>query len=128
MLWKSDGVLMKTPSTYKLNIEDMDNDSYRSVVNATLIDSVIAKGMLKASFSFDLATEQEAEDLMAETWKNPMNVTIKAPILGGKTISAEFRCSKRTVEMIKTDKEENSTKTKWKCSFNLVQKKKVAGQ
>lgn len=28
MLWKVDGVVQKTPSTYKDNIEDTDNDSF----------------------------------------------------------------------------------------------------
>lgn len=128
MVWKSDGKTQKSPSSFDLDIEDIDCDSYRSTVTASLIDKVLAKGLVKASFSFDLCTESEAEELMAETWKNPMNLEIKCPILGGNTLSAQFRCSKRKCTMIKTDKDENSNGTRWKVSFSVSQKKKVAGQ
>jgi hypothetical protein len=128
MVWKSDGILQKSPSTFKTNIEDIDCDSYRSKVNATLVDKVIATGLVKASFTFDFLTEKEAEALMTETWKNPMNLEIKCPILGGAILTAPFRCSKRECEMIKTDNVENSEATRWKVSFSVTQKKKVRGQ
>lgn len=128
MIWKSDGVGQKSPSSFNLSIEDQDVNSYRSKVNNTLNDRVIAKGMVKADFSYDMLTEQEAEDIMAETWKNPMNLEIKCPILGGKTLVAPFRCSKRKVEMIKTEQDMQTDKTMWKCSFSVSQKKKVKGQ
>lgn len=128
MVWKSDGKTMKSPSTFSINIEDIDLDSYRSTANASLIDKVIAKGLTKASFAWTYLSEEEAETLIAETWKNPMNLEIKCPILGGKTLTAPFRCSKRQVDMISTDSDEQSTKTKWKVSFSVTQKKKVSGQ
>ena len=57
MLWKVDGVVQKTPSTYKDNIEDTDNDSYTSKVTGALIDNPIAIGMLKLEMSWDYLTE-----------------------------------------------------------------------
>ena len=45
MLWKVDGVTQKSPSTYKDNIEDTDNDSYTSATTGELIDNPIAVGM-----------------------------------------------------------------------------------
>lgn len=128
MVWKSDGIVQKSPSSFSLDIEDIDCDSYRSTITASLIDKVLAKGLVKASFSFDLCSEAEAEALMNETWKNPMNLELKCPILGGKILSATFRCSKRKCEMIRTTPDEQSTETKWKVSFNVSQKKKVSGQ
>lgn len=128
MVWKCNGVVQKSPSSFKLNLDDIDLDSYRSTVNASLIDKTLAKGMVKCSFSFDYLTEQEAEQLMALTWENPMQLEIKCPILGGKTLSANFRCAKRSVDMISTDEVEQSTKTKWKVSFTCSQKTKVSGQ
>lgn len=47
MLWKLNGKTMKTPSTYKDNIEDLDNDSYTSKVTGALIDNVVAKRNVK---------------------------------------------------------------------------------
>lgn len=128
MVWKFNGETQKSPSSFKINIDDIDIDSYRSTSNASLIDKTLAKGMLKCSFSFDYLTEEEAENLMSLTWINPMPLTIKCPILGGKIISADFRCAKRTCDMISTDDVEESIKTKWKVSFTCSQKKKVDGQ
>lgn len=126
MVWRSDGEVQKSPSSFKLDIEDIDCDSYRSPVTASLIDRVLAKGLVKASFSYDLCSEEEAEQIMAETFKNPMNLDIKCPILGGNILSAQFRCSKRSVEMIDTDDVNN--KTRWKISFSISQKAKIRGQ
>lgn len=128
MVWKYNGEVQKSPSSFKLNIDDIDVDSYRSTVNASLIDKTLAKGMIKCSFSFDYLTEEEAEHIMALTWNNPMPLEIKCPILGGKVLSADFRCAKRSVDMISTDEKEQSSKTKWKVSFTCSQKKKVSGQ
>lgn len=128
MVWKYNGETQKSPSSFKLNIDDIDVDSYRSPVNASLIDRTLAKGMVKISFSFDYLTEEEAEQLMALTWNNPMPLEIKCPILGGKTLVGNFRCAKRSCDMISTDDEEQSTKTRWKVSFTCSQKEKVSGQ
>lgn len=128
MVWKYNGVTQKSPSSFSINIDDIDIDSYRSTINASLIDKTLAKGMLKCSFSFDYLTEQEAEELIALTWNNPMPLEIKCPILGGKTLKADFRCAKRTCDMISTDGETESEKTKWKVSFTCSQKTKVRGQ
>lgn len=128
MVWKFNGTLQKSPSSFKIDIEDIDLDSYRSQSNASLIDKTLAKGLVKCSFSFDYLTEQEAEDLIELTWINPMPLTIKCPILGNKTLTADFRCAKRSCEMISTDQEESSEKTRWRVSFTCSQKKKVSGQ
>jgi hypothetical protein len=128
MVWKSDGRLQKSPSKFTLSIEDTDLDSYRSKVTSALIDNVIAQGMVGARFAYDAVTEEEANALMAETWKNPMNLEIKCPILGGRTLTAPFRCSKRQVDMIQTDGEGNNIKPYWQVSFSVAQKRKVRGQ
>jgi len=128
MVWKSDGEIQKSPTGFSLDIEDLDLDSYRSTVNASLIDKLLAKGLVKASFTFAYCTEEEAEHLMNETFKNPMNLDIKCPILGGKILTAQFRCAKRKCEMISTEKAEDTNETKWKISFSVSQKKKKKGQ
>ena len=128
MVLKCNGDLMKSPSSFSLQIDDIDIDSYRSKVTAELIDKSLAKGMIGLSVSWDYLTEEEAEQIMAYTWINPMPMVIKCPILGGKTLEANFRCAKRKCDMISTDDVENSTKTKWKVSFTASQKQKVSGQ
>lgn len=79
MLWKLNGKVMKTPSTYDDDIEDTDKDSYSSTDDGSLIDNPIAVGMLKCNMSWDFLTESEAEELLQATYQNPMIVTIKAP-------------------------------------------------
>lgn len=79
MLWKLNGKLMKTPSSYDDDIEDVDNESYTSVVDGSLIDNPVAVGMLKCNMTWDYLTEEEAEELCQATYQNPMLITIKAP-------------------------------------------------
>lgn len=123
MLWKVDGVTQKSPSTYKDNIEDTDNDSYTSKVTGALIDNPIAVGMLKLEMTFDCVTEEEAEQLLQLTYRNPLVITIKCPsVKGGMLENAKFRVSKRTSEMHLTGEDEDTSKSLWKVSFNLMQK------
>lgn len=122
MLWKLNGKLMKTPSSYKDNIEDLDNNSYTSKVTGALIDNPIAIGMLKLEMTWDYCTEEEAEELLQASYQNPMIVTVKCPSVKGGMITAPFRVSKRTSEMHLTGNDEDTSKSKWKVSFNLMQK------
>lgn len=122
--WKIGNKEMKNPSTYKISLEDLDNDSYRSKVTGALIDTVVAKRMHKVSLSYDHLTEQEAEEIMYAINPNPVVVTMKSPCFQGGTITAQFRVSKIEMTMFKDD-----DKAEWaELSFSLVQKKKVSGQ
>ena len=128
MLWKLNGKTMKTPSTYKDDIEDLDNDSYTSKVTGALIDNVIVQGMLKLEMAWDYCTEEEAEELLQATYQNPMIITVKCPSVKGGIITAPFRVSKRTSEICLTGNDEDASKSRWKVSFNLVQKSVVSSQ
>lgn len=128
MVLKFKDTVMPSPSSFSLQIDDVDLDSYRSTDTASLIDKTLAKGLIGLSVGWDYLTEEESEEIMEYTWENPMPLTIKAPILGKRTITANFRCAKRKCEMISTDEEEESTETRWKISFTASQKEKVDGQ
>nr|DAV86844.1 MAG TPA: hypothetical protein [Caudoviricetes sp.]DAW04256.1 MAG TPA: hypothetical protein [Caudoviricetes sp.] len=118
-----------TPSTYSADIEDVDNDSYTSKKTGALIDTPIAIGMLKLSMAWDLNSEEEAEKLIQKTYKNPMILDVKVPVVnGGFLKGAKFRVSKRKVEMIDTELDTSTSKTRWKCSFNLMQKELTDAQ
>ena len=128
MLWREHGKTenLPTPSTYSADIEDTDKDSYSSAVDGSLIDNPIA---VKLSMSWDFNTEEEAEQLIQKTYKNPFTLDVKVPVVdGGFLENAKFRVSKRKVEMISTEKETSTSKTKWKCSFNLMQKELTEAQ
>ena len=131
MLWREHGKTenLPTPSTYSADIEDTDKDSYSSVVDGSLIDNPIAVGLLKLSMSWDFNTEEEAEQLIQKTYKNPFILDVKIPVVDGGFIeNAKFRVSKRKVDMIKTEKGTSTSETKWKCSFNLMQKELTEAQ
>ena len=131
MLWKEHGNTedLPTPSTYSADIEDTDKDSYSSIVDGSLIDNPIAVGLLKLSMSWDFNSEEEAENLIQKTYKNPLILDVKIPVVeGGFLENAKFRVSKRKVEMISTEQEKSTSKTKWKCSFNLMQKELTEAQ
>lgn len=131
MLWRENGKTenLPTPSTYSADIEDTDNDSYTSKKTGALIDNPIAVGMLKLSMSWDLNSEDEAEKLIQKTYKNPLILDVKIPVVnGGFLEGAKFRVSKRKVEMIDTELNTNTSKTRWKCSFNLMQKELTEAQ
>lgn len=122
------GWVFPSPSSFKLTINDIDLDSYRSPVTADLIDKSLALGMVGLSVGWDYLTEEKSEEVMNQTWVNPMYLTIKAPILGGRLLTAEFRCAKRDCEMIRTEEAEDTFNTQWIVSFTASQKKKVDGQ
>lgn len=131
MVWKEHGKTenLPTPSTYSADVEDTDKDSYSSAVDGSLIDNPIAVGLLKLSMSWDLNSEQEAENLIQKTYKNPWVLDVKVPVVdGGFLEGAKFRVSKRKVEMIDTELNTNTSKTRWKCSFNLMQKELTQAQ
>lgn len=129
MLWKKGNEILPTPSTYSADIEDTDKDSYSSVIDGSLIDNPIAVGLLKLSMAWDFNNEEEAEKLIQTTYINPLILTVKVPVIeGGLLENAKFRVSKRKVDMITTEKGTNTTETKWKVSFNLVQKELTEAQ
>lgn len=110
----------KTPSTYSIDWEDLDANSYRSIATGNLIDTVISKKWSKLQFSYNCLTATEVNTLLTEINKNPMYVKAMNPLFSGGYIEAQFRCSKVNAEMLETGD--------YKLSFNLVQKKKVSGQ
>ena len=123
LLWKAkvSGTYkdMKTPSTYKIDWEDLDNNSYRSKNSGNLIDTVISKSWSKISFQYNCLTENEVNTLLSVLNQNPIYVKAKNPFFSAEK-ELEMRCSKKSIEMLETGD--------YTLSFNLVQKKKVSGQ
>lgn len=109
-----------TPSSYKIDWEDLDSNSYRSVATGNLIDTVISKKWSKLSFKYNYLTQAQVNSLIAILNNNPIYVKAVNPMFAGGYIEAEFRCSKCNATM-----NENHD---YEMSFNLVQKKKVSGQ
>lgn len=135
MLWQckkkttDEYVDMKTPSSYKVNYEDLDSKTYRSITNGNMIRRRVSSKWFKGSFTFNYITQSEAEEILDMINSNPLYVRIKSPMFGTNGI-VEFEAyvSKVSMEMIRNDKTNNNTNEWVDLTFNIVQTKVVNGQ
>lgn len=112
---------MKTPSSYKIDWEDLDSNSYRSIVTGDLIDKRVSASWSKIQFNYNKITEEEAYAILPLLQYNPLYIRAKNPIFGTEYVEMQVRCSKKKAEKLEAN-------LGWNLSFNLVQKKKVTGQ
>lgn len=133
MLWEakasasSSYTTMKTPSTYKIDGEDLDKNSYRSITTGDITRPVIlGKKWQKINFGFNYLSESEAESILSMINNYPLYIRLKSPMFGTSGIvELEGYVSKFTVEMQNNEQ----TGANWgNLSFSFVQGKKVAGQ
>lgn len=119
---------MKTPSSYKIDYEDLDSNSYRSVTNGNLIRSKLSSKWFKGSFSFNYITQSEAESILSMINAYPLYVRIKSPMFGSQgVVEFEAYVSKVSLEMLKNNPNNNGAE--WvNLSFNIIQSKVVNGQ
>lgn len=132
MLWqvKINGVYttLKTPSSYKINYEDLDSNSYRSITNGNLIRSRLTSKWFSGSFSFNYLNQGELSVILNAINQDPLYVKIKSPMFSNGVIEMECYVSKVSVEMLRNDKTSN-TDAEWvNLSFNIIQSKVVSGQ
>ena len=132
MLWQAKGkqtdeyTTMKTPSTYKIDWEDLDSNSFRAITTGNLNRKIVSKKWFKGSFSFNYLTETEVEEIVKMVNNYPLYIKIKSPLFGTNGIlECEAYVSKVSVNM----QQNLETGATWNSlSFNIVQSKKVSGQ
>lgn len=133
MLWEAKAnvsdnyTTMKTPSSYKIDGEDLDKNSYRSITTGDINRPVIlGRKWQKIQFGFNYLTESEAETILSMINNYPLYLRLKSPIFGTNgIIELEGYVSKTSIEM---QQNKNTGATWGNLSFNFVQGKKVAGQ
>lgn len=118
---------MKTPSTYKLDGEDLDKNSYRSITTGDINRPVIlGKKWHKITFGFNYLTESQAETILSMINSYPLYLRLKSPIFGSSgIIELQGYVSKFSLEM---DRNQATGSTWTNLSFSFVQGKKVSGQ
>lgn len=134
MLWEakrsSSGsyTAMPTPSSYKIDYEDLDSNSYRSVTNGNLVRKRLTSKWFKGSFEYNYITQAEAESILSMINANPLYVRIKSPLFGSNgIIEFETYVSKVSIEMLRNNP--NGNDAQWvNLSFNIIQSKAVSGQ
>lgn len=133
MLWQAKSsasgtyIDMKTPSGYKIDGEDLDKNSYRSITNGNLYRPVIlGKKWQKINFEYNYLEESEAETILSMINNYPLYVKLKSPIFGTSgVLELEGYVSKFSIQM----QQNKSTGASWgSLSFSFVQGKKVSGQ
>ena len=105
--------LMKSPTTYKLNFEDLDNDSYRSCTNGNLVRNVIKRRWVKISMSWSVLDEDDVSDICETVNVDEIYFRVKSPAWGG---FIQFRgyVSKMEMELLEG-------LVGYSLSFNIVQ-------
>ena len=117
---------MKTPSTYTINWEDLDSNSYRAITNGNLKRTIIGKKWFKGTFTFNYLTQTELDTILNMINAYPLYIRVKSPLFGsGGFLECKAYVSKVSVSM-QQNQENGAT---WNSlSFNIVQSEKVAGQ
>lgn len=118
----SNWTLMKSPSSYKINWEDLDNDSYRSVTNGNLIRNVIKRRWAKISMGWNVLTDEEVSTICSAVNVDTVYFKVKAPAWS----SGGFLTFKGYVSKIETELIEGMIGNT--LSFNIVQSQGASWQ
>ena len=127
MLWQTstDGSTwtdQKTPSTYKIDWEDLDLDSYRSVVTGNLIRNVIRRRWAKVSMSWRLLNYDQTQFLLSSVNQDTVYFRFKTPAFGtDRWITFIGYVSKMSAEMLEGQRG-------FAVSFNVIQKEGASWQ
>ena len=121
LIWytSSDGAnwnLMKSPSTYDIDWEDLDNNSYRSVTNGNLNRDVINRKWVKLALSYKLLTDDEVKTIMNAVNQGELFVRCLSPVFGDGTVSFKAYVSKVSSSYVQIRDGHG-----WSLSFNIVQ-------
>jgi len=110
---ESNWTLMKSPTSYKINFEDLDNDSYRSCTNGNLVRNVIKRRWAKISMSWSVLDEEDVSDICETVNVDEIYFRVKSPAWGG---FIQFRgyVSKMEMELLEG-------MVGYSLSFNIVQ-------
>lgn len=134
MLWEAGNTkgsykTMKTPSSYKIDYEDLDSNSYRSITNGNLVRNRLSSKWFKGNFSFNYLTQSELNEILSVINSDPLYVRIKAPMFGQNgVVEFEAYVSKVSVEMLRNNPNSFNDDEWVNLSFNIVQTKVVDGQ
>lgn len=113
--------LMKSPSTFKIDWEDLDNNSYRSVVNGNLIRDVIKRRWAKVGLAWNVLQEGDVNTILSSVNRDTVYFKIKSPAFGSGFISFKGYVSKMSCEMLEGMRG-------YTVSFNIVQSEGASWQ
>ena len=110
------------PSSYSIDWEDLDLDSYRSVVNGNLNRNVLNRRWAKIGISYRYLTSDEINSLLSAVNTSTLYIKAKSPAFGTSGyITFKAYVSKMHVEAIEGV-------TGYTVSFNIVQESSAPWQ
>lgn len=113
--------LMKSPSTYKIDWEDLDNQSYRSVVTGDLVRDVIKRRWAKVGLSWKVLQDKDVNTILSTVNQDTVYFKFLSPAFSDGYITFEGYVSKMSTEKLE-GMIGNSV------SFNVVQSKGASWQ
>ena len=114
--------LQKEPSTYSIDWEDLDLDSYRSVINGNLNRNVLNRRWAKIGVSWRYLEDAEIQTILAAVNTSTLYVKVKSPAFGtANYITFKAYVSKMHVEQIEGT-------TGYTVNFNIVQERSANWQ
>lgn len=111
---------LQTPSTYKLTMEDIDNDSYRSVMNGNLIRNRLNPRWIKLELTYNRVSDSELNAIARAINSNQkFYIQCKSPAFGNMGTDSTWvqfagYCSNFSAEMLQGQ-------NGWMLSFNIIQ-------
>ena len=114
LIWYANNVLMPSPSSYKINWEDLDNDSYRSVTNGNLIRNVIKRRWAKVSLSWNVINSTTVDQILSAVNRDDVTFKMLSPAFGNGYIAFKGYVSKMECELLEG-------MVGYSLSFNIIQ-------
>ncbi len=121
LIWYVNGRRMPSPSTYKINWEDLDNDSYRSVTNGNLVRNVIKRRWAKVSLSWNVLDASDVNTICSSVNQDNTTFRVISPAFSNGFIEFEGYVSKMECELLEG-------MIGYSLSFNIVQSKGASWQ
>ena len=113
---------MPSPSTYKIDWEDLDKNSYRSTINGNLFRHPLSKHWFKIAFGWSYITEANLKTVAEMVNQDNLYIRCKSPAFGTNSwIELPGYVSKMSADYLEG-------RVGWTLSFNFVQSKVVSGQ
>lgn len=125
MLWQvydstnTQWVDMPEPSEYKIDGEDVDTDTYRSVINHNIVRTNISYKWQKVQMMFRFKTEAEAFDLIGKINVYPLRCKFRTPIMS--TVDSGYYWKDMRGYISKVSMEMHDIEMGYQVSFNFVE-------
>lgn len=109
---------MKSPSSYKIDWEDLDKNSYRSTINGNLFRHPLSKHWYKIAFNWSYLTASEVKTIVEKVNQDNLYIRCQSPAFGtGNTVILQGYVSKISTEMLEGQ-------IGYTLSFNFVESKR----